>query len=51
MDEIQKILIKEGRKDLAQKYYLKLSGTFSSDEAYLDLREHPKSKPEKHKVK
>lgn len=27
MDEIQKVLIKEGRKDLAQKYYKKIAGT------------------------
>lgn len=26
MDEIQKVLIKEGRKDLAQKYYMKVAG-------------------------
>jgi hypothetical protein len=25
MDEIQKVLIKAGRKDLAQKYYLKIA--------------------------
>jgi len=52
VDEIQKVLIKQGRKDLAQMYYLKLSGVFNSDEALSRyLREHPKSKPEKHKVK
>ena len=26
MDEIQKILVKAGRKDLAQKYYEKVAG-------------------------
>ena len=28
MDEIQKVLIKQGRKDLAQKYYKKVSQTW-----------------------
>jgi len=27
MDEIQKVLVKAGRKDLAQKYYKKVSST------------------------
>lgn len=30
MDEIQKILIKAGHKDLAQKYYTKVLGKISS---------------------
>jgi len=30
MDEIQKVLVKAGRKDLAQKYYLKIAATKNS---------------------
>jgi hypothetical protein len=32
MDEIQKELVKAGRKDLAQKYYKKISGTIGEDD-------------------
>ena len=28
MDEIQRVLIKQGRKDLAQRYYLKVAGSY-----------------------
>ena len=31
MDEIQKVLIKIGRKDLAQKYYLKISDSIPDE--------------------
>ena len=31
MDEIQKVLVKAGRKDLAQKYYQKISGRYQPD--------------------
>lgn len=31
MDEIQKVLVKAGRKDLAQKYYEKVAGKVAAE--------------------
>jgi len=42
MDEIQKVLVKAGRKDLAQKYYLKIAAKLF----YIGRRDNPQfSKP------
>jgi hypothetical protein len=52
MDSIQKVLVNAGRKDLAQKYYLKIAKEFPSEKALNDyLRDHPKSDKSKHTVK
>jgi len=44
MDEIQKVLIKAGRKDLAQKYYEKVARTYASIKQDLNLKVCPKIK-------
>ena len=34
MDEIQKVLVEAGRKDLAQKYYKKTAGKLKYDDVF-----------------
>jgi len=51
MDEIQKVLIKAGRRDLAQKYYLKVAVEFANQKALQEyLKKHPDADKSKHKV-